>query len=218
MAALRSRIADYYLEHDKSVAMFLKEMEQYDKPKFDGAPASDNNKERLRTPKRPKKSPRPRELMTFRKKGSITEAHLTLFYSKLIKEEWIDGLEVDFKALFSGEQDEDCWLTWKGKFGKGTLVDLFRQLSNEGLIIVPRGYSLAYILEGHFKDQQGQVLTGLDKGDKPNVKALPVMLACINLLKASAYQLLRGDDDEEDEDFKLVYSPFDNDGMHEVNH
>ncbi len=218
MAALKNRIADYYLEHDKRVAMFLKEMEQYDKPKFVGDPASNNNKERACMPKRPKKASRPRELMTFRKARNVTEGHLTLLYSKLVEEEWIDGLEVDFKALFSGELDEDCWLTWMGKFGKGTLVDLFRQLSNEGLIIVPPGYSLAYILEGHFRSQQGQVLTGLDKGDKPNVKAIPVMLACINLLKASVDQLLHRDYDDEDEDFKSVYSRFDNDGMHEEYH
>ena len=150
--------------------------------------------------------------MTFRRKGSVTEGHLTILHSKLIDEGWIDGIEGDFKALFSGERDEACCVTWLGKYGNGTLVELFRQLVGEGLVIVPKGYSLPYILEGHFKDQEGKWLTRLDKGDKANEKALPVIEECVDLLKMNVKQLLqklRGDMMDGDEDFQSKYDPFD---------
>lgn len=158
------------------------------------------------------KSPKPRELMTFRHRGSVTEGHLTMLHSKLIDEGWIDGIEGDFKALFSGQRDEDCTLTWLGKYGNGTLVELFRQLVGEGLVIVPKGYSLPYILEGHFKDSDGKWLTRLDKGDKANEKALPVIQECVGLLKMNVRQLLqklRGEKMDEDEDFQSKYDPYD---------
>jgi len=213
MAALRHRVADYYLENDKDIAMFLKEMEQYDKPRLSGDAASDNNKEPKRTRvKKKKPATRPRETMTFRCKGCVSEGHLTLLHAKLTEEEWIDGIEGDFKALFSGERDEACSLTWLGKYGNGTLVELFRQLVGEGLVIVPNGYSLPYILEGHFHNQEGEWLTRLDKGDKPNEKALPVIKECVSLMKMSVDKLfrkLRGETEDDDEDFKSVYDPYD---------
>jgi hypothetical protein len=213
MAALRRRVADYYLEKDKRVAAFLKEMEQYDKPKLTGDAASDKNKERVHTRRKPKKEPRGRELMTFRRRGSVTEGHLTLLHSKLTEEGWIDGIEGDFKALFSGERDEACTLTWLGKYGNGTLVELFRQLVGEGLVIVPKGYSLPYILEGHFKDQKGKWLTRLDKGDAANNKALPVIQECVKLLKTDVQRLLNSDYDD-DEDFQSKYDEHDQQDMH----
>ena len=36
MAALKRRVADHYLEKDKRVVAFLREMEQYDTPKLVG--------------------------------------------------------------------------------------------------------------------------------------------------------------------------------------
>ena len=158
------------------------------------------------------KPARPREEMTLSRRGSVTEGHLTVFYLKLTEEGWIDGIEGDFKALFSGVRDEACTLTWLGKYGNGTLVELFRQLVGEGLVIVPKGYSLPYILEGHFKDQEGKWLTRLDKGDKAHDKALPVIQECVNLLKMNVQQLLqklRGDMKDEDEDFQSKYDPYD---------
>lgn len=181
-----------------------------------GSPASAKNKQRpTESPAkraRQQKPARDRELMTFRRKGSVTEGHLTILHSKLIDEGWIDGIEGDFKALFSGERDEACCVTWLGKYGNGTLVELFRQLVGEGLVIVPKGYSLPYILEGHFKDQEGKWLTRLDKGDKANEKALPVIEECVDLLKMNVKQLLqklRGDMMDGDEDFQSKYDPFD---------
>lgn len=135
-----------------------------------------------------------------------------MLHSKLTEEEWIDGIEGDFKALFSGKRDEACCLTWLGKYGNGTLVELFRQLVSEGLVIVPNGYSLPYILEGHFQDKEGKWLTRLDKGDKANEKALPIIKECVSLLKMSVEKLfrkLRGDMEDEDDDFKSVYDPYD---------
>lgn len=212
MAALKRRVADYYLEKDKRVVAFLREMEQYDKPKLVGDAASDNNRERTRTHRKSKAKPRVREEMTLRRKGNVTEGHLTMLFSRLADEGWIDGIEGDFKALFSGKRDEACTLTWLGKFGNGTLVELFRQMVTADLVVVPKGYTLPHILEGHFKDKDGRWLTRLDKGDKAHEKALPVIQECLDLLKMNVKQLikkLRGVMEDEDEDFKSVYDPYD---------
>ena len=63
--------------------------------------------------KKPKKATgskpkKPRETMTFGRKSGVTDGHMTLLYQKLVKEEWIEGNEADFKALFSGKRDENC--------------------------------------------------------------------------------------------------------------
>ena len=163
--------------------------------------------------KKPKKATgskpkKPRETMTFGRKSGVTDGHMTLLYQKLVKEEWIEGNEADFKALFSGKRDEDCQLTWKGLYGKGTLVELFKRFVAERLITVAEGFTLAAILEGHFKDANGAWLTGLDKGNSANDKALPIITECVKLLKASPDQLIYGAYDD-DEDFKSEYDPFD---------
>ena len=163
--------------------------------------------------KKPKKATgskpkKPRETMTFGRKSGVTDGHMTLLYQKLVKEEWIEGNEADFKALFSGKRDENCELTWKGLFGKGTLVELFKRFVAERLITVAEGFTLPAILEGHFKDANGAWLTGLDKGNGANDKALPIITECVRLLKASPDQLIYGAYDD-DEDFKSEYDPFD---------
>ena len=163
--------------------------------------------------KKPKKArgskpKKPRETMTFGRKSGVTDGHMTLLYQKLVKEEWIEGNEADFKALFSGKRDENCELTWKGLFGKGTLVELFKRFVAERLITVAEGFTLPAILEGHFKDANGAWLTGLDKGNGANDKALPIITECVKLLKASPDQLIYGGYDD-DEDFKSEYDPFD---------
>jgi hypothetical protein len=154
------------------------------------------------------KPEKPRETMTFGRKGGVTDGHLTLLYRVLVKKGWIDGNEADFKALFSGKIDEDCGLTWKGMFGKGTLVELFKQCVAEGLVTIADGFTLSAILEGHFKDTNGAWLTGLDKGNPANDKALPIIKECVKLMKASPEQLIYGDYDD-DEDFKSEYDPYD---------
>ena len=159
------------------------------------------------------KPPKPRETMTFKRKGSMTEPHLLLLYMALTKEQWIDGNDADFKALFSGSRDEDCELVWLGKYGKGTLVELFKQMVGAGLIEVPQGFTLSAILEGHFKDKNGQWLTGLDKGDAANDKAMPVIKECIKQMKTDPQRLLNGDY-EEDDDFRSEYDRFDQQDMH----
>lgn len=163
--------------------------------------------------KKPKKTTgqkpeKPRETMTFGRKSGVTDGHMTLLYQKLVKEEWIEGNEADFKALFSGKRDENCELTWKGFYGKGTLVGLFKRFVAEGLVTVAEGFTLSAILEGHFKDINGAWLTGLDKGNSTNDKALPIITECVRLLKASPDQLIYGAYDD-DEDFKSEYDPFD---------
>lgn len=149
------------------------------------------------------KSDKPRETMTFGRKGGMTEGHVVLLYQKLVTEGWIDGNDVNFKALFSGSRDQDCELIWLGKYGKGTLVELFKQFVQAMLIVVPEGFTLSSILEGHFKDSDGKWLTGLDKGDSANSKALPVIQECVKLLKANPERMIYGDYDEE------AYSEYD---------
>lgn|GEM_PF-2616817 len=160
------------------------------------------------TKKKPEKPQKPRETMTFYRKSGVTEGHLILLYQKLVKEEWIEGNEADFKALFSNKRDESCVLTWKGKFGKGTLVEIFKQFVGAGMITVANGFTIPSILEGHFVDSNGKWLTGLDKGNAANDKALPIIKECVKLLKAEPEQLIYGDY-EEDEDFLSKYDPYD---------
>lgn len=166
------------------------------------------SEKKKRVAKKSEKPKKPRETMTFGRKSGVTDGHMTLLYQKLVKEEWIEGNEADFKALFSGKRDENCELTWKGMFGKGTLVELFKRFVDERLITVAEGFTLPAILEGHFKDINGAWLTGLDKGNSANDKALPIITECVRLLKASPDQLIYGAYDD-DEDFKSEYDPFD---------
>lgn len=151
---------------------------------------------------------KPRETMTFKKKSSVLDGHITLLFNKLTKEGWIEGNEADFKALFSGKQDEDCIITWLDKYGKAALFTLFNAFEKEGLIIVPDGFGISTILEGHFKDKSGQWLSGLDKGNRAHAAALPVIMECVKLLKKDASRLINGDS-EVDEDFNAVYDPHD---------
>ena len=161
----------------------------------------------------PEKPTKPAETMTFKRKGNVLEGHLTLLYNKLAKEGWIEGDEADFKALFSGKRDENCMLTWVGVFGKSTLVELFRQLIKAGLVVLNDGYALSSVLEGHFVDRKGQWLTGLDKGDSPNEKALPMIQECVKLLQSDPRQLIYGSY-QDDEDFQEEYDPYDHQDMH----
>ena len=87
-------------------------------------------------------------------------------------------------------------------------MELFKQFVAEGLITVSTGYTLPSILEGHFKNTEGQWLTGLDKGNSANDKALPIIQECVKLLKVKPDQLIYGNY-EEDEDFKSEYDPYD---------
>lgn len=187
----------------QTIGMLLMEwLEQHEQPN------SSLSEKKQRITKKAEKPAKPRKTMTFGRKSGVTDGHLTLLYQKLVKEEWIEGNEADFKALFSGRRDEDCHLTWKGLFGKGTLVELFKRFVAEGLVTVADGFSLPAILEGHFKDASGAWLTGLGKGNSANDKALPIIIECVKLLKASPDQLLYGDYDD-DEDFQSKYDPFD---------
>lgn len=163
--------------------------------------------------KQQKASVKPRETMTFGKKSGVTEGHLWLLYRKLTKEGWIEGNEADFKVLFSSKRDEDCKLTWMGLYGKGTLVELFKQFVNEGLITVAVGFTIPSILEGHFMDVSGVWLTGLDKGNSANYKALPFIQECLKLLKADPEKLIDRSY-QDDEEFSTKYDSYDHQDMH----
>ena len=163
------------------------------------------------TKSKAQKHPKVREIMTFKRKSSVTDAHLIILFAQLAHDGWIEGDEVKFKALFSGKLDKNCELTWCGKYGKGTLVGLFKQLVDEGLVIVPDGYTISAILEGHFKDIDGKWLTGLDKGDKANNKALPQIQAYKQLMSASIESLRDGSYANDDDD--LRYDSYDHQDM-----
>ena len=162
---------------------------------------------------KPEKVLKPAETMTFKRMGNVLEGHITLLFNKLVKEGWIGGNEADFKALFSGKRDENCMLTWVGLYGKSTLVELFRQFIKAGLVVLKEGYTLSSVLEGHFVDRKGQWLTGLDKGDSPNEKALPMIMECVKLLQSDPRQLICGSYQDE-ENFQLEYDPYDQQDMH----
>lgn len=162
---------------------------------------------------KPEKVLNPAETMTFKRMGNVLEGHITLLFNKLVKEGWIGGNEADFKALFSGKRDADCLLTWVGLYGKSTLVELFRQLIKAGLVVLKEGYTLSSVLEGHFKDQEGKLLTGLDKGNTPNEKALPVIQECVRLLQTDPKDLI-GRSYQEEEDFLQIYDSYDHQDMH----
>ena len=162
--------------------------------------------------KKPAHPPKLRETMALRLKGCVTDGHLSVLFMELTREGWIDGYEANFKALFSGKRDDDCVLIWMGKYGNGTLVELFKQLIDAELVILPDGFTLPAILEGHFKDKEGKWLTRLDKGDKPNNKALPFIEECVKLLKADPRRLIDGSY-RDDEDGQSKYDPYDHQDM-----
>lgn len=175
---------------------------------FGGKPVKEAPAPESKKPKGQQKPTKPRVTMTFKRKSNVLDGHLSLLFMKLQGAEWIDGNEADFKALFSGKMDEDCVITWKKTFGKSTLVELFKQLVGTGLVIVPDGFTIPAILEGHFKDEEGEWLTNLDKGDKANDKALPLIAECVKMMKADPHTLLNGGLDDDD-GYDDGYDPFD---------
>lgn len=146
---------------------------------------------RLREERQRAASQKPRELMTFRKRG-ILDAHLQLLYTQLVADGWIapETRADHFLDLFSGERSE-ATIIWAGKYGKGTLVYFFRHLEVEGVIEVPQGFSVPNILMGHLTDAEGHYLIGLDKGDACNDKAVPEILHYVELLKQHASSMGR---------------------------
>lgn len=149
-----------------------------------------------------------RETMTLQ--HNVTGVNLHLFFEELQKKEWIGGYEAHFKALFSGKSDEDCELTWKGKYGNGTLVELFKRLIDSGAVVVPKGFTLSRILEGHFKDSDGKWLTRLDKGDKFNPKADEEIKLCVKLMNTRSVDKVRNilQSSDDDEDYVPKLNPY----------
>lgn len=166
-----------------------------------------NNKSKLNIEKNNPSSNKPRQTMTFKLKSGMAMHHVDYLYQILVTEEkWIEGSQGDFRDLFSNESNE-IWLTWKGIYGKGTLVEMFKEFVGAGLITVAKGFTIPAILEGHFKDDNSKWLTGLDKGNKVNEKAKPIIEKCVNVLK----QRLKIDRDnyDDDEDFQSKYDSYD---------
>lgn len=171
----------------------------YDNSQYNSTGAVMNEKKTkdARTPKPERKScvpkltsksdkEKPRERMTFKKRG-IQEAHILLLYQKLLDFNWIskDNNQQDFLDLFSGELS-DCKVIWGKKFGKSTLVFLFNYFEYEGVISVPKGYSIPNILMGHFVDEEGNFLTNLDKGNSEAPKCGKEAQELLNVLKLNS--------------------------------
>ena len=146
-----------------------------------------------------------RELMTFRSCG-VHEQCLKLLYQQMVKDEWIEARTTcnDFIELFSGDRSEGI-IYWSGKYGKGTLVCLFRLMEMEGLIEYDEVFTLPKILMGHFVDTNGQALTNLDNGDPANEKAGREMQDYIKILKYNPARAIRKRHADEDDDFGPQY-------------
>ena len=148
-----------------------------------------------------KKTDNRRELMTFSLGKGVLMGHISVLYNYLCGQEWIDGYEADFCDLFSGKKS--CsWLTWTGMYGKSTLAELFKQLVRAEKVAIPKGFTLAAILQGHFKDSDGAPITGLDKGNAPNSKAYPDIERAIELMDTS----LTSAHDNDDDDYARAFS------------
>ncbi len=155
---------------------------------------------------------KPHELMTFSTHG-VCEANLTLLFQQLVNDGWLDyNTEADdFLSLFSGKRSE-AKIIWAGKYGKGTLVFLFRFMEIEGLITTPKGIVLTNILMGHFVDKNGLYLTHLDKGDEPAAKASAEVMEYIRIMKCNPVNHLRKA--EAVSDYDEGYDPFDHQDLH----
>ena len=130
------------------------------------------------------KQARQRELMTFKRgKGKLRE-HYKVLYAELCDKGWILCDEEDFQDLFSGEQ-QDLHISWISSYGRGTLRFLFEALEHVKALEVPAGFSLEYILEGHFVDKKNNFLTGMHSSGTPNNKALPEIKDLVKLMTAS---------------------------------
>lgn len=146
-----------------------------------------------------------RELMTFRSRG-INDQCLKLLYQQMVKDGWIEGrtLESDFLELFSGQRSEGV-IYWAGKYGKGTLVFLFRYMEMEGLIEYDATFTLPKILMGHFVDTKGQHLTNLDNGDPASDKAGKEIEDYMKILKFNPVRAIRKRAADDDDDFGPHY-------------
>ena len=188
----------------------------------DKAPASKSGKPtRPSTLARVKKTDdKPRELMTFSKRGILKE-HLKLLYQQLVADGWLaKETQIDaFLDLFSGERSEST-IIWAGKYGKGTLVYLFQQMALDGVISVPQGFSIPNILMGHVTDPEGNLLTNLDKGDAPAQKSGAEIMEYMNILKQNANRMgrrpARPEEEEEGDLYGNDLNPYElgEEGLH----
>ena len=163
---------------------------------------------------------KPRELMTFSKRG-ILKKHLKLLYQQLVADGWLaKETQIDaFLDLFSGERSEST-IIWAGKYGKGTLVYLFQQMALDGVISVPQGFSIPNILMGHVTNPEGNLLTNLDKGDAPAQKSGAEIMEYMNILKRNANRMgrrpARPEEDEEGDLYGNDLNPYElgEEGLH----
>lgn len=123
--------------------------------------------------------------VTFAKRD-ITDAHLTLVYQRLVKENWISPGDNanDFLNLFSGRLCK-CKVIWTNAVSKGNLAHLIRTMWLENHISIPEGYGYQTIIESHFVDTDGNYLTNV-KGGSKSKKAEAIIKDCMKLLSLDA--------------------------------
>ncbi len=119
------------------------------------------------------------QYMTFKLRG-ITIGHINLLHQKLCALGWIpkDTPANDFCDLFSGKAK---YIRIQWNIGKGTLRYLFSVMYKQKKITIDKGYTVTSILEHHFVDENGQLLTGLHSG-KEGLKVLPLVNQCFKIL------------------------------------
>lgn len=119
------------------------------------------------------------QYMTFKLRG-ITVGHINLLHQKLCAFGWIpkDTPADDFSDLFSGKAK---YVKIQWNIGKGTLLYLFSVMYKQKKISIDKGYTVTSILEHHFVDENGQLLSGLHSG-KAGIKVLPLVNQCFKIL------------------------------------
>lgn len=132
---------------------------------------------------KPRKRKEPVQLdvayMTFKMNG-IAIGHINLLHQKLCAFGWIpkDTPADDFSDLFSGKAK---YVKIQWNIGKGTLLYLFSVMYKQKKISIDKGYTVTSILEHHFVDENGQLLSGLHSG-KAGIKVLPLVNQCFKIL------------------------------------
>ena len=105
MAALDQRIAEYVKAHDTVIRGFLKNMEKYDKPHFQGPPGSEHNLQRKKRP----------DLNYFAPKRNLQDLLAQDWFDEVSKDkkrftrEWRNQLIDDLMASDYGDEIAEAW-------------------------------------------------------------------------------------------------------------
>ena len=170
MAALDQRLAQFMKDNNPIVDRFLKDMaQQYDKPRLEGAPGSDNNTEKqLEMPSvkrgRPKRATEKiGKTFTYNAKRGETGLRLLKLYEAMKQMGWIaaNTQQSDFFDLFSGEESY-VRIVWTDDVN--VLAEFFREVvSRKKYVLLPDGYSIWVMVNAHFWDKANKKEFGNDR-------------------------------------------------------